>query len=241
MPPRSARRLPAAYSLAIPAHRSSPAEGHRGPMRRLKTVLRPPRIYPKSPGGSGPCTAPSPTRLSAALTPSSVSFGGFLNRRPLRPRLNRRPLRPRLNRRPLRPRLNRRPLRPRLNRRPLRLRLNRRPLRLRLSRPRLGPRPPPSRRRRPHTSTPAPTTSDSTTGRRSGTSLPSRRGEGPSTSGSTPRSRTPGWRFPPRTRRATSAPRRGSSGSSALKGTTCTSPRAPWARPTWSSTPRGGR
>ena len=60
----------AAYSLATIA---APAEGHRGPMRRLKTVRRPP-IYPNEPSHL-PCS-PSPTLPLSSRRPS-VSFGGF--------------------------------------------------------------------------------------------------------------------------------------------------------------------
>ena len=64
VPPRSAR-VPCCVFSRHPAHRSS-AEGHRGPMRRLKTVRRPP-IYPNEPSHL-PCS--SLTHPAAVLTPS---------------------------------------------------------------------------------------------------------------------------------------------------------------------------
>ena len=64
VPPRSAR-VPAAYPLAIPRI-AAPAEGHRGPMRRLKTVRRPP-IYPNEPSH---LPYSSLTHPAAVLTPS---------------------------------------------------------------------------------------------------------------------------------------------------------------------------
>ena len=72
------REFPAAYSLAIPRI-ATPADGHRGPMRRLKTVRRPP-IYPNGAQPSAP-VAPSPTLPLSSRRPS-VSFGGFGLRNP---------------------------------------------------------------------------------------------------------------------------------------------------------------
>ena len=51
------RAFPAAYSLAIPRI-AAPADGHRDPVRRLKTVRRPP-IYPNGAQAISP-VAPSP-------------------------------------------------------------------------------------------------------------------------------------------------------------------------------------
>ena len=64
------REFPAAYSLAIPRI-AVPADGHRDPVRRLKTVRRPP-IYPNGAQVISP-VAPSPH--SAVLTPSIGGFG----------------------------------------------------------------------------------------------------------------------------------------------------------------------
>ena len=66
-------RVPCCVSSRHPAHRNSRI-GLRGPVRRLKTVRRPP-IYPKTPGHL-PCSSlthplPLPSRRP------SVSFGGF--------------------------------------------------------------------------------------------------------------------------------------------------------------------
>ena len=63
------REFLAAYSLAIP-HIAAPADGHRDPARRLKTVRRPP-IYPNGAQSISP-VAPSPP--SAVLTPSIGVF-----------------------------------------------------------------------------------------------------------------------------------------------------------------------
>ena len=89
-PPRS-RESPAAYSLAIPRI-ATPAYGLRGPVRRLKTVRRPP-IYPKSPDHL-PCSSLTHPLPLPSPRPS-VSFGGFgfsLLRRLLLPRLVRPPV-----------------------------------------------------------------------------------------------------------------------------------------------------
>ena len=68
------REFPAVYSLTIPRI-AVPADGHRDPVRQLKTVRRPP-IYPNGAQAISPA-APSPP--SAVLTPSIGGFG--LNRR----------------------------------------------------------------------------------------------------------------------------------------------------------------
>ena len=65
------REFPAAYSLAIPRI-AAPADGHRNPVRGLKTVRRPP-IYPNGAQAISP-VAPSPPE-NLALWPTRAMIG----------------------------------------------------------------------------------------------------------------------------------------------------------------------
>ena len=69
------REFPAADSLAIPGI-ATPADGHRGPVRRLKTVRRPP-IYPRSPGHL-PCSSLTPFPPSSRRPSVDSRLGLFL-------------------------------------------------------------------------------------------------------------------------------------------------------------------
>ena len=59
------QEFPAAYSLAIPRI-AAPADGHRDPVRRLKTVPRPP-IYPNGTQAISPVAPSSPFRCPHAV------------------------------------------------------------------------------------------------------------------------------------------------------------------------------